>query len=492
MKKSAKSFLLTVATLLALLSLGLQASTASAEAELLSTSGGSLPRPPQFVLLAFDGSLNLDMWEETYDFAQQNNLKFTYFISGVYFLLNSKKNEYVEPTHGRGKSAIGWGGTSPLKIQERVDWVNKAYDNGNEIGSHVNGHFDGSKWTLAQWQSEFSQFYHLIFDVFQINEISSSRGNPYHFEPEQIKGFRAPLLGQNPEMYKVLEEKNYAYDTSKTAPMNYWPEKQNGIWNFPLAQVRIAGTGKRTLSMDYNFYYAQSNGKPEPANYAEFKKEMLETYLGYFGTNYHGNRAPIHIGHHFSKWNAGAYWDAMKEFAQDVCGLPEVKCVTYKELTNYMDSLPAGTVAQYRAGHFDKTGMPVHLPSLQQANNNIQADVTLAAVNENNQVQAQVTGDEAASLVQSKDVTYQWSVDGKVIANTLKPSLNIDNYVDGMDVDSKLKVKVLAKGKEVLSATHKVVDFKDTANRSIPVLASQTEESYSLHADPPEAHAEEE
>ena len=49
-------------------------------------------RPPQYVLLAFDGSKSLPFWEESRDFARENDIKFTYFISGVYFLHSGTKS----------------------------------------------------------------------------------------------------------------------------------------------------------------------------------------------------------------------------------------------------------------------------------------------------------------------------------------------------------------------------------------------------------------
>jgi len=476
-----RAFRLFVATLLAI--------------PLISTSfvaqaaGGLPPRPPQYVLLAFDGSLNLDMWDETYTFARQNDINFTYFMSGVYFLMNQNKNEYDEPTHGRGKSSIGFGGTSPDRIAERVAKVNRSFDHGDEMGSHINGHYDGTKWTLAEWKSDFKQFYHLIFDAFKINNIVSKLSNPFHFDPAEVKGFRAPLLGRNPAMYDVLRDLNYNYDTSKTAPMNYWPEKQNTVWNFPLAMVTIAGTGKRTLSMDYNFYYSQSAGKPRPDQYSVFKKQMLDTYLGYFGSNYHGNRAPVHIGHHFSKWNGGAYWDAMKEFAQTVCRLPEVKCVTYREYTKYLESLPPSTLAQYRRGQFDRTAMPVHIASLEQKDRSLDADVKLAA-DETGSVSAQLSGSQADLIKASTDVRYRWSVDGQEVAQTTDAKLNLAPYSDDLNFDSKLQVKVDYRGQEVLSSTQKVTDFTETETGFNPVLSDERAEDKSLEADPPEAHAE--
>ncbi len=129
------------------------------------------------------------------------------------------------------------------------------------------------------------------------------------------------------------------------------------MWNFPLAQVRVVGSGKRTLSMDYNFYYTQSGGTSKAENKELYKKEMLDTYMKYFQDNYFGNRAPVHIGHHFSKWNGGAYWEAMQAFTKRVCGLPEVKCVTYNELVKFMEAHVADR-AKYQAGSFTPLPRP--------------------------------------------------------------------------------------------------------------------------------------
>ena len=66
---------------------------------------------------------------------------------------------------------------------------------------------------------------------------------------------------------------------------------------------------------------------------------MLQTYLDYFKSNYAGGRAPLHIGHHFTDYQNGAYREALKVFARAVCGLPRVRCVTYGKLADFMDAL---------------------------------------------------------------------------------------------------------------------------------------------------------
>ncbi len=59
--------------------------------------------------------------------------------------------------------------------------------------------------------------------------------------------------------------------------------------------------------------------------------------MSYFRKEYNGSRAPINIGHHFSMWNDGVYWEALKDFAQEVCGKENVSCTSYAKLVDYLD-----------------------------------------------------------------------------------------------------------------------------------------------------------
>lgn len=325
-------------------------------------------RPPQYVLLAFDGSSSISMWKMTREFAKRATsqgapLNFTYFISGVYYVGKANKGKYTEPTHGAGASAIGWG-EGEDDLLARFDQTNLAAQEKNEIASHANAHFDGSKWSFQNWRDEFRQFHEIIFNFFAFNNLKSlSKLFPtgWVFGEKSMVGFRAPQLGVSPGLWDTLRDFGYRYDTSKTSRSTYWPQRDpKGFWNFPLAQLAIAGTGKRTLSMDYNFYFADSKALPDPANKERYKRQMLESYLQYFESNYNGNRAPIHIGHHFSLWNGGAYWEAMQEFALKVCSKPEVKCVTYREFADFMDSRTPEQLRAYEGGNFQKN-VPIRL-----------------------------------------------------------------------------------------------------------------------------------
>jgi hypothetical protein len=61
----------------------------------------------------------------------------------------------------------------------------------------------------------------------------------------------------------------------------------------------------------------------------------------------------------FSAMQGGAYNEALKSFARAVWGLPEVRCVTYAALAEFMDQQSADTLAAYRQGEFARAVTPV-------------------------------------------------------------------------------------------------------------------------------------
>src|SRR6266481_9222071 len=121
-----------------------------------------------------------------------------------------------------------------------------------------------------------------------------------------VIGFRAPYLAKGAALYSTLKARRFRYDTSGVGQANAWPEKIDGLWRFNLAMLRIQGSGRGTLSMDYNFFVAQSRAAYDPRRYDMTREQTLQTYLQYFKRNYAGNRAPLHIGHHFMSYGGGA------------------------------------------------------------------------------------------------------------------------------------------------------------------------------------------
>src|SRR5262249_28173222 len=139
---------------------------------------------------------------------------------------------------------------------------------------------------------------------------------------------------------------------------NAWPEKIDGLWRFNLGLLRIQGSGGGTLSMDYNFFVAQSRAAYDPHRFEMVRGQTPPPYLPYFKRNYAGNPSPLHIWHQCMKYGGGAYHEALKSFGRGVCGLPEVRCVTYAKLADFMDQQNAETLAAYRKGDFAHVATP--------------------------------------------------------------------------------------------------------------------------------------
>jgi peptidoglycan/xylan/chitin deacetylase (PgdA/CDA1 family) len=326
---------------------------------LLAPAQAGVDRPPQFIVMAFDNCGELERWQELSDFAAEMNrdgdrLHFTFFVSGINFIADASRKVYEGPHQPRGASRINFGGT-PEQVRKRVDYVNALHASGHEIASHAVGHFNGGGWSAGDWDKEFRAYSDIVRNVGRNNGLAETR---LAFAPSDVVGFRAPYLARSPGLYTALRSNGFRYDTSGVAPSDAWPERIDGVWRFNLAMLRIAGSGKGTLSMDYNFFVAQFGARAAAGRSEIAREQTLQTYLHYFKTNYTGNRAPLHIGHHFTGFGGGAYNEALKSFARAVCGLPEVRCVTYARLADFMDRLSAETLAAYRKGDFVRAAMP--------------------------------------------------------------------------------------------------------------------------------------
>ena len=308
-----------------------------------TTSSAVSTSNTQYVVLAFDGSRSIDMWNQTRAFAKEMAAKgapihFTYFINTVYLLAQEHRLAYVPPRHPTGTSPIGFA-SSERDVANRLEQMNAALADGHEIGCHLSGHFNGADWSAADWKQKFQSFFDLLQNVATINHLENEplTRRALNLPPEGIVGFRAPELGVNKHLWPVLQDHHFLYDTSLTAKPGSFPTKlANGLWEFPLEKIPFAGSATSSLlSMDYNFYFKQSKAKDVATKgtplWNQYEQEVLTSYRDYFQKSYTGNHAPLFIGHHFSLWNDGVYWEAMKTFASEVCGLPDVKCVSYKE-----------------------------------------------------------------------------------------------------------------------------------------------------------------
>ena len=301
------------------------------------------PKPVQYVVVSFDGCEKEEIWRQTLDLAAEvgksgATAHFTYFVSGVFLVGADRRLIYQAPRRAPGATALPWAKPDRDELRRRLAIIVEAHRAGHDIGSHAVGHFDGTAWTAAEWRHELVQFKDMLRNAVRINSIPEIElPEAKELEALQVVGFRAPFLATGPGMWKALEELGYVYDASLVASPDTLPERVGGIWRFPLAVIDVAGTGRRAVAMDYNFYLSQTGARETGDPNGALEEQTFRSYMAYFERSYRARRAPVYIGNHFSQWNNGAYWRALRRFVLAACVRPEVRCVSYLQLARALE-----------------------------------------------------------------------------------------------------------------------------------------------------------
>ncbi|MFF4574287.1 hypothetical protein [Streptomyces sp. NPDC001410] len=313
-------------------------------------------KPPQFVVFSWDGALEGSdhLFSHYRELAEEYDAHMTFFLTGIYLLPKDKKTLYHGPQHDPGDAAIDY--ATDDHIRTTLEQLREAYDQGNEIGTHFNGHFcekkGGGDWSVEEWKSEIDQFYDIVEHWKTNTGFKDIAPLPFDFKKE-VAGGRAPCLEGQKNLLKAIKAYGYGwrYDASSTGDFQIWPAKKNGVWNFPLQLLPYEGGDYQGLSMDFNFLANQSDGQTDgnPADYPQWEKETVDTYMAGFNRVYYGSRAPLFIGNHFEAWNGGIYMKAIDQVVKNVCTKKGVKCVSFKELSDWLDVQKPATLQQLRA-----------------------------------------------------------------------------------------------------------------------------------------------
>lgn len=322
-------------------------------------------KPPQMVVVSFDGVGWDEKWQEWFGVAQKVPFRFTGFLSGTYLLSEKTKKHYDPPRFRPGASAIGW--NSPKDLPVEITNLNHAVATGNEIGTHFNGHFcgapnGGSTWNQKEWDAELDQFFALLRNYRANNGLPAS--TKLDVTAADIMGERTPCLeGKKSALYPALKAHGITYDSTFVHPGIAWPHRKDGIWELGMASFPIHGSlpagspvpaAKRPhhvqITMDYNFWYSQRGAQTaSPAEAARDSQQVLDTYRDMYAATYHGNRAPLILGNHFNAWNHGAYSDAVKNFVLETCGKKDTQCVPFRDLVAWLDVQTPATLARLQA-----------------------------------------------------------------------------------------------------------------------------------------------
>ncbi|MDZ7576747.1 MAG: hypothetical protein U0904_01005 [Candidatus Nanopelagicales bacterium] len=310
-------------------------------------------QPPQLVVVSVDGSCETrgGTIRKFMDVGNSVGAHFTFFITGLCLLPEGSRMLYRPPTHAAGQSDISFADAD--MVAERVQTFTDMYRSGHEIGTHFLGHFCGEDkgvgtWSTADWRSEIEQSARFL-DEWAANNPQVQGVDPLPFDSSVIKGDRTPcLLGQRGQMWKAFEEADFAYEASDPGALQ-WPHKVHDgkLWQFPLPAVKLAGTGKWVLSMDYNFLYNQNNAQTnaDPAKCASVEEQTYRTLMDSLTAVYEGNRAPLITGSHLNDWLCGAYINSLQRFITDAAGkYPDVKFVSFAELAQWLDAQDAAVL----------------------------------------------------------------------------------------------------------------------------------------------------
>ncbi|MGW2951349.1 hypothetical protein [Streptomyces eurythermus] len=311
-------------------------------------------KPPQFVVFSWDGAGedSQKLFSHFREVAKENNATMTYFLSGVYLLPEEKRDLYKPPQHSPGRSDIGF--NDERGIADTLEQLRLAWLEGNEIGTHFNGHFCGpdggvGTWSVDEWKSEIAQAKEFV-KAWRTN--AGMRGAdplPFDYDKELI-GARTPCLEGRKNFVKAARDLGFRYDSSGVNDQ-VWPKKKEGLWDLSMQLVPFPGHTYEQLTMDYNFMVGQSGtetqGDPDKFDY--WGDQMRDGLLKGFYRAYDGNRAPLVIGNHFESWNGGTYMRAVEEVVKEVCTKPEVRCVSFRQLVDWLDAQDPRTLARLRS-----------------------------------------------------------------------------------------------------------------------------------------------
>jgi hypothetical protein len=308
-----------------------------------SAPARSAGRPPQFLVVSFDGAGDATDLRDWIAAGDRLDARFTFFLSGVYLLAGDQSARYRPPQHVRGASDIGFA-IKPddtdvrTGLSDLVTALNDADARGHEVGSHFNGHFCGRRpgavgfWGPNDWRNELDQFDALI------ENVGANNGLEVRLRIRPVIGTRTPCLeGNLSTLRAVLAERGMRYDASVAGYPGVWPWRDSA-WVFPIPLVPVDGESFSTLASDYNFYFNQTNAADVEASQAPALAEQTYRSLrAYFDARYAGDRAPMSVAYHFENWNHGAYRAALLHLLDDVCGRRDVRCATYRDLANWLE-----------------------------------------------------------------------------------------------------------------------------------------------------------
>jgi hypothetical protein len=294
---------------------------------------------PQFVLLGMDTTPHghRHAFEDLFELLNARRapatppITFTLFIGTASFQLDPDRRRITAEERAfvavppRPSPVFDYA-ASLDEIEETAENVRRLAVLGVEIGSHTVRHARGGGWTRERWEMEMTDHARILALV----------GLPAPV------GFRAPFLDTNDAMYESLDAHGFGYDCSETHSARFWPIRHPGtdVWQFGVPSVEIPGRDRPVLFYDLNLdarlrrAAADAGVHGDDAVQAWMDETFFQIALDELETRYRGSRAPFLVSGH------GGFRVPITRLMRRVCGMPDVRCTTFREAAEYMRAHP--------------------------------------------------------------------------------------------------------------------------------------------------------
>lgn len=258
-----------------------------------SPPGGLDPSEvPQVILITFDDAVNDQIYQDIQQVADHQNpdgspIAFTFFVS------NNWTNYWR---------------------------VHQLHAGGHEIAIHTITHSTGTGTDFNTWIREIEG---------GREALSRLAGVPL----EEMRGFRAPYLAYNSDMFDALSTLGFSYDSSvPEGPGLNSPDGENYIWPYTLHDglQQHTWTGLPPANplpglIEVPMWNLLEGETPHNMDPPGDKESLLALFKDNFLMRYEGNRVPVGIWLHATAWLSDAdRRDALNEFLEWALEFPDV------------------------------------------------------------------------------------------------------------------------------------------------------------------------
>ncbi|WP_263167105.1 hypothetical protein [Streptomyces sp. SCSIO ZS0520] len=307
-------------------------------------------RPPQFVVFTWSGAVEDDrrLFSHFRQVAKDNGARMTYFLSGRDLLRGLPPGTGSGPP--RRPARRGAAAPAGSTVRDTVRQLRGAWLGGNEIGTLLTGRpCRGQNGPgTAQWKAELARTRSLVRNWKTHAALPYEPALPFDFDRE-LTGARTRCPQGRASFLPLARGLGLRYDSSGAAGQ-VWPRKADGLWDLSVRRVPLPGGGLQVPATDRDFMVRQSGGpQGDPDRQAYWGDQFRDGLLQGFRRAYRGNRAPLIVGNHFEDWNGGAYTRAVEEAMRRLCPQREVRCVSLRQLADWLDAQDPELLAELRA-----------------------------------------------------------------------------------------------------------------------------------------------